>query len=74
MTVKTRINPDTGMMETYGWQADDGLLAKKIAADRKVLRDMLDGNIQFHDDPNTPPKPQVESPVDPNVYDYYGYP
>jgi hypothetical protein len=57
MTVKTRIDPKTGKMETYGYADDPADLAKQIAKDRKVLRDMLDGNIQFHEDKNTPPKP-----------------
>ena len=33
--------------------------AEELRRLRKELRDMLDGNVQFHDDPRAAPKPAV---------------
>ncbi len=35
---------------------------------RKELRDMLDGNVQFHDDPRAAPRPASEPAPAPTAY------
>lgn len=58
---KTRIDPKTGRVETYTDGIDPAAAAEKLARDKRELRDMLDGNLQFHDDPNVErvPVPEV---------------
>lgn len=48
--IKTRINPKTGMAETYDDLSDDAAMLEKVAKTRRELRDMLSGNTQFHTD------------------------
>lgn len=59
---KTRIDPKTGRVETYCDDTTDAqAAADKLARDKRELRDMLDGNLPFHDDPNVErvPVPEV---------------
>lgn len=58
-TFKTVTNPKTGKMETVEVPSDEAI-KRKLAQEHKELRDMLDGNTQFHDDPYTQiPVPEV---------------
>ena len=57
MAIKVIKNPKTGKSETVEVPDFD---QKALADLHKEVKDMLDGNIQFHDDPNTPPKPKPE--------------
>ena len=54
---KVIVNPKTGKMETV--DVPDGPSPESLARQRKELRDMLDGNIQFHVDPRAA-KPAVK--------------
>lgn len=47
MTTKTRINPATGMAETYDDRSDTELRVKIL---RREVKDMIAGNVQFHQD------------------------
>lgn len=62
MSLGTRINPKTGMKETYTKPAPVDL-----EKSRKELRDVIHGNHQWHDDPFAAP---VVKPEDPDEIDY----
>ena len=53
MTFKVIQNPKTGKMETVDELTKP--TPESLAQQRKELRDMLDGNTQFHVDPLTKP-------------------
>lgn len=62
MATKVIVNPKTGKMETV----DDYTkipTKEALARQHKELRDMLDGNVQFHNDPFAAPK---EKPIEPD--------
>ena len=50
-------------------------IKKKLAEQHKELRDMLDGNTQFHDDPfKKPPDPPVtDADEQTDIYGYWGH-
>lgn len=59
---KTIINPKTGKMETVGHDPDaEAQATAKLARDRRELRDMIAGNVQFYDDPNARPAEAPQS-------------
>ncbi len=49
MSTKVVVNPKTGKMETI--TVHDKVTPETLAQSHRELRDMLDGNKQFHDDP-----------------------
>lgn len=55
MTFKVIQNPKTGKMETV--EVAEKVTKETLAETHRELKDMLDGNKQFHDDPFVPPKP-----------------
>lgn len=60
MSFKTRINPATGKLETIGDSSTDDAGAARQATEklRREVRDMISGNVQFHEDKLGPgPKP-----------------
>lgn len=60
MTFATRVNPKTGMRETYEVEKSSVDLERT----RKELRDMIHGNHQWHTDPYAaPPAPAQEPEV-----------
>jgi len=64
MGTKVIINPKTGKMETVDHNGDE-FMKNKVSRTRKELRDMLDGNTQFHEDKLGP-----EKDIDINISDY----
>lgn len=64
--VKVVTNPKTGKMETI---EDTSTVTKEdLAKLHKEVRDMLDGNVQFHVDPFTPVVPDEEPPDEDEYY------
>ncbi len=68
MTIKVIKGAD-GKMQTVNVPEPDPHALEKL---HKEVRDMLDGNIQFHDDPFTP-KPPPPTPVE-DTDEYGGFP
>jgi hypothetical protein len=64
MGTKVVKNKKTGMMETIEVPDHD---PKALADLHKEVKDMIEGNKQFHDDPYAAPKPQ--EPVSPATTD-----
>ena len=64
MSTKVITNPKTGKMETI--EVYDKVTKESLAELHKEVRDMLDGNKQFHVDPNAAPKvvPTTQIPDD----------
>ena len=54
---KTIVNPTTGKMETVDDTTTDAI-AEKLNQTKKSLRDMIAGNVQFHEDKLGPDKPE----------------
>lgn len=81
MGTKVIINPKTGKMETVDdFKCSPEFQAETVKQTRKALRDMLDGNTQFHTDTLGPDKPKEEEPKKEQQYEdgssyegFYGY-
>lgn len=70
MTFKVVTNPKTGKMETV--EVAEKVTKETLAEAHRELKDMLDGNKQFHDDPYTP-KPEGENKPDDDEEDVYTF-
>ena len=66
MAIKVVKNPKTGMSETIEVPDHD---PKALADLHKEVKDMLDGNKQFHDDPYAAPKPDPHHGTTPDDED-----
>lgn len=64
---KVVTNPKTGKMETVQDFSED-IAIRKLRETKKELRDMLDGNVQFHEDKLGPAKSDVKEAVPDNSY------
>lgn len=78
MGTKVIVNPKTGAMETVS--VSDTAAIEALNKTRKALRDMLDGNVQFHTDTLGPDKPKPTEEEQKELYDdgssyqgFYGY-
>ena len=65
---KTQINPTTGKMETIGGPSSP-LPVIPLAELRKETRDVIEGNVQFHTDPEWGEKKEEENNDD--TYNYF---
>jgi hypothetical protein len=65
---KTQINPTTGKMETIGGPSSP-LPTIPLAELRKATRDVIEGNTQFHTDPEWGEKKEEENSDD--TYNYF---
>lgn len=57
MSTRVITNKQTGMMETITVPDHD---PKALADLHREVKDMIEGNTQFHDDPYTPAKPLLD--------------
>ena len=64
-------NPKTGKMETV--QDIPTVTKESLAELHKEVRDMIEGNTQFHTDPNSPPVVVPETPAEPDEYSWVVY-
>lgn len=66
-------NPKTGKMETVEYTPS--VTPESLAKQRREVRDMIEGNVQFHDDPMAAPKPVEPSEYKPDddIFSYMGY-
>jgi hypothetical protein len=58
INTKVIVNPKTGKMETVQDSSEEQAI-RKLRETKKELREMLDGNVQFHTDTLGPPNPVV---------------
>jgi len=64
-------NPKTGKMETVDTPAP--VTKESLAELHKQTRDMIEGNTQFHVDPNMPTIPSPVVPEEPDEYSWVVY-
>mgnify|MGYP000493986246 CR=1 FL=1 len=64
-------NPKTGKMETV--EVVEKATKETLAEAHRELKDMLDGNRQFHNDPYTPPKEEPTKLDDDDDEDVYTF-